>query len=162
MQHKQRPTAKNAKLTFGVRRAEYHQPSPLLPGTDTPELCARVDCESSILDAARTKRAHSQPLLYPLATPTLHPFNPDCSRSQVAAGDFAALDAWHINMLSRLPDCSVLLGWVRSNFGWVGCFGLVEGGCRIRCAHTGSWSAAAVRTRCTVVRYSRKSRNISK
>lgn len=36
----------------------------------------------------------------------------------MAAGDFVALDAWHINMLSRLPDCSVVLGWVRSNSGW--------------------------------------------
>lgn len=61
MQQKQRPTAKNAKLTFGVRRTELNT-VPLHPGTDTPELSARVDCESSILDAARTEQAHSQPL----------------------------------------------------------------------------------------------------
>lgn len=120
MQQKQRPTAKNAKLTFGVRRTELNT-VPLHPGTDTPELGARVDCESSILDAARTKQAHSQPLNYlppQTSSRSPFPFNPDCSRSQVAAGDFVALDAWHINMLSRLPDCSVVLGWVRSNSGW--------------------------------------------
>lgn len=70
MQQKQRPTAKNAKLTFGVRRTELNT-VPLHPGTDTPELGARVDCESSILDAARTKQAHSQPLIYPHSTPPL-------------------------------------------------------------------------------------------
>lgn len=158
MQQKQRPTAKNAKLTFGVRRTERHRSSP------SRNWYSGTLCESGL------RVVHFGCCTYgasTLPTPELpplrshSPFNPDCSRSQVTAGDFVALDAWHINMLSRLPDCSVVLGWVRSNSGWGRVTAGRGEGCRIRCAHTGSSSAAAVRTRCTVVRCSWKSRNVS-
>lgn len=54
--------------------------------------------------------------------------------------------------------CWVGLGLTLDGGGWLR---VGEGGCRIRCAHTGSSSAAAVRTRCTVVRCSWTNANIS-
>lgn len=130
MQHKQRPTAKNAKLTF--RRKEI----PTHPGTDSPELslslCESGLCKSYILDAARTNQALPSRLT-PFHPPWLQWKSSGCWGVQgclgAESGDFIALDARHINMLSRLPDCSVVpshragLGlWVRelSNYGWMG------------------------------------------
>lgn len=154
MQQKQRPTAKNAKLTFGVRRTERHRPSP------SRNWYSGTRCESGLRVVHFGCCTYEASTLSTPDLPPFHstpsPFNPDCSRSQVAAGDFVALDAWHINMLSRLPDCSVVLVWVRSNSGWGRVTSGRGEGCRIRCAHTGSSSAAAVRTRCTVVRLSWK------
>lgn len=160
MQQKQRPTAKNAKLTFGVRRTELNT-VPLHPGTDTPELGARVDCESSILDAARTKQAHSQPLIYPHSTPPL----PHSTLTAVEVKWLRGISLrWTPGTLTCWAGCQIVqLCWVGLGLTLDGGGLLRVGGegCRIRCAHTGSSSAAAVRTRCTVVRCSWKSRNVS-